>query len=391
MLNGNIKWKMLRFALRSHLFVVVIFHCWCRNGCWGGPGAGGVCMFVCVVNLSQHGGIQFFSTVFILSANCIRDDKIVGVNLLKRRKRDFTMGIRVNWARKKKVVMKETEGKVLIFVSLTWKCRWFQNGEFLFSSFRFGSSYYSLSLSRSFFFSCSSTVFPQFSESKSIFIFWVHPRDAVSYEFCMYNFSFEYFRSGLNMKRYYLHLMLQLSWDSFFSLCSVFRFLVSMRFVQIFVWMVKSFLFSFFLLSPAAFEEKTVTNERFVLEHDILHGHIVLYVGFMLDVWFRFHEPKKREMEKKKKKKTVSEMKHMAISMGIYEQWNVSNRFHFVLCSVAKSTLSMGTLRTSGAPRQLKLKEWMKKERFFFFCPKTWRKTMWNKWEEIQNRFFITF
>lgn len=139
-------------------------------------------------------------------------------------------------------------------------CRWLENvddskmGNFFFSSF------YSL-------FFCSSTVFPQFSES--IFIFWVHPRDAVSYDFCMYNFSFEYFHSVwiwndiiciLCYNFHEIHFFCSYSvlgswnrWDSF---------------KYLFEWLKVFFFF-------AVFKEKTVTKERFVLEHDILHGHFV--------------------------------------------------------------------------------------------------------------------
>lgn len=196
------------------------------------------------------------------------------------------MGIRVNWARKKKVVRKETEGKVLIFVSLTWKCRWFQNGNFFFPRFILHffvhRRFFHSSANPYSFFGCTHAML--FRMTFACIIFHLNIFIRFEYETILfasyvtsYNFHEIHFFFGS-----YSVLSSWNRWDSF---------------KYLFEWLKVFFFF-------AAFKEKTVTKEWFVLEHDILHGHFVLYDIFAKWCWFHVgclvSFPSTKEIKEKK-------------------------------------------------------------------------------------------
>lgn len=178
-------------------------------------------------------------------------------------------------------------------MSLTWKCRWFQNGNFFFHRFILSFSiffflhrlFFHSSANPYSFFGCTHAML--FRMTFACIIFHLNIFVRFEYETIL-------FASYVTTFMRFIFLAVQ--------------FLVSMRFVQIFVWMVKSFRFLvLLLLSPAAFKEKTLTKERFVLEHDILHGHIVLYVIFPKWCWFHVgclvSFPRTKEKRNKRRKK----------------------------------------------------------------------------------------
>lgn len=69
-------------------------------------------------------------------------------------------------------------------------------------------------------------------------------------------------------------------------------------------------------------------------------------------------------------------MKHMAISMGIYEQWNISNGFHFVRCAQWQNQHFQWVRFERQAPstKATETKRKNEKRMIFFVCAKNMMK-----------------